>query len=302
MSLYAVLDDIELEIITWLDGLDMRFGASYAEQGLIGRKSLLQHTGYSPDEVEIAAALHASWCNPAEEVARLKDAMDAARPLAFVLGTGEYRGVFVITDLEVMTRQTDGFGAVIAFESKIKLKEYVGDPAEPLPPGVIREGFRIPIAAEEADAWLPGGAGGPLDAMAEAVSSAISAIGAVTQAASSVASLAAIAQSAPASALLMLPGVAQSVTQAASGLPIQIFDGLQTVAAVASDAAQAVAAMQSAKSLLDGAAVSLDGGLAGVSSALWSVNTAAAQLDGARGAVSRIASLSTLRSADAWPT
>lgn len=302
MSLYAVLDDIELEIITWLDGLDMRFGAAYAEQGLIGRKSLLQHTGYSPDEVEIAAALHASWCNPAEEVARLKDAMDEARPMAFVLGTGEYRGVFVITDLEVMTRQTDGFGAVIAFECKIKLKEYVGDPAEPLPPGVIREGFRIPIAAEEADAWLPGEAGGPLDAMAEAASAALSAIGTVTQTAAHVATLAALAEAAPASALLMLPGVTQAVRQAGLGLPVEVFDGLSSIALVAAEAGQAVMTLQSAQALINGAADALDGGLAGVSSALWSVNAAAQQLNGMRGTIAQIARLATLRSEEAWLT
>jgi len=302
MSLYAVLDDIELEIITWLDGLDMRFGSAYAEQGLIGRKSILQHTGFSPDEVEIAAALHASWCNPAEEVARLKDAMDAARPLAFVLGTGEYRGVFVITDLEVTTRQTDGYGSVIAFECKIRLKEYVGDPAEPIPPGVIRDGLRIPIAAEEAQAWMPGEAGGPLDAMGAAAGDAVSAFGAVAQAASDVATLASIAQAAPASASMMLPAVAQSVAQAAGALPVEAFSKLQTVAAVASDAAQVVGAMQSAKGLLDGASSALGSGLSGVSAALWSARAAQGALDGAREAVSRIAGMAALRSTSAWLT
>lgn len=302
MSLYAVLDDIELEIITWLDGLDMRFGSSYAEQGLIGRKSILQHTGFAPDEVEIQAALHASWCNPAQEVARLKDAMDAARPLAFVLGTGEYRGVFVIAELEVMTRQTDGYGAVMAFECRLLLKEYVGDPAEPIPPGVIREGLRIPIAAEEAQAWMPGEAGGQLGAMGAAAGEAVSAFGAVAQAASDVATLASIAPAAPASAVLMLPGVAASIQQAADGLPIQAFDGLQSVAAVAADAAQVVGAMQSAKGLLDGASSALSGGLSGVSAALWSARAATQALDGAREAVSRIAGMAALRSASAWLT
>lgn len=63
MSLYATLGETELEIITWLDGLSVRYGADYAEQGLIGRKSLLQYTGHRPDEVRIGARLHASWCN-----------------------------------------------------------------------------------------------------------------------------------------------------------------------------------------------------------------------------------------------
>ena len=36
-NIYAVLGETELEIIAWLDGLDMRFAAHYAEQALIGR-------------------------------------------------------------------------------------------------------------------------------------------------------------------------------------------------------------------------------------------------------------------------
>jgi hypothetical protein len=85
MSLYAVLNDTELEIITWLDGLTMRYGAEYAEQGLIGRKSLLQYTGHRPDEVRIDARLHAQWCNPAAEVRRINRPLknpSPARPMA----------------------------------------------------------------------------------------------------------------------------------------------------------------------------------------------------------------------------
>ncbi|MEW5790039.1 MAG: phage tail protein [Pseudomonadota bacterium] len=311
MSLYAVLDDIELEIITWLDGLEMRYGASYAEQGLIGRKSIIQHTGYAPDEVTIDALLHASWCNPADEVARLRDAMNEARPLAFVLGTGEYRGVFVIESLEVTTRQTDGYGAVLAFECRIRLKEYIGDPAEPLPPGVIREGFRIPIAAEGAADWTVAdmalrwptdGGGSPLASVASTVSSAVSAIGQVTQAAAGVATLARIAGSDTASAMLMLPGVSSSVNAAASALPIAGMDALADVASLAADAVQAASAMRSAQSLLAGASGALGGGLAGVSSALWSVNAAVSTLDAARGAVARIGRSVALKEVNIWPT
>ncbi|MEO1750728.1 phage tail protein [Thiofaba sp. EF100] len=309
MSLYAVLDDIELEIIAWLDGLEMRFAADYATQGLIGRKSLIQHTGYQPDEVTIDALLHASWCNPADEVARLKAAMDEARPLAFVLGTGEYRGVFVIERLEVTTRQTDGYGAVISFECRISLKEYIGDPAEPLPPGVIREGYRIPIAAEGSADWdvgdmamrWPGDGGGSiLSDITDAVCGAVSAIGRVTQAATSVATLARIASADPSAALLALPGVSAGVAQAASSLPVDAMQGLQQFAAIAADAGQVAGAMQSARAMLDGAYGALDAGLSGISVALWNVNAAATTLDGARDALSRIGQAAILKEPQLW--
>lgn len=302
MSLYAVLDDIELEIIAWLDGLDMRFAADYAEQGLIGRKSLIQHTGWRPDEVRIRAALHAAWCNPAAEVARLKAALDDARPLAFVLGTGEYRGVFVIESLDVATRQTDGAGAVIAFEVDLALKEYVGDPAEPLPPGVIREGYRIPVGSRAEAPLVMSEMGGPLAAAGAVTSDAIAAIGAVAEAATRVETLARVASLDPSAAISILPQTVSSITGAATALPVTGMEGLRSVAALAADAAQAADSMLEAKHVLVGAAAALEGGVSGISSALYGARAALATLDEARGAIAAIGQTVALRKESVWLT
>jgi phage protein U len=297
MSLYAVLNDVELEIITWLDGLSMRYGAEYAEQGLIGRKSLLQYTGHKPDEVRIDARLHAQWCDPAAEVRRIKDKMDAKEPVAFVLGTGEYRGVFVITEAEVMTTQTDGFGAAIAFELSITLREYVGDPAQPNPPGVVTSGFRIPIEAATVDDFAlieaaplssPGG-------VAQVSADGLSAIARGVGLAADVASFAALAQSNPTSALLALPGLTNAVSTFGATIPVEGFDALRGVAAVAADAGQVLGAFQSARHTFDVAAIALGGGLSGVSSALWSVRAGAQALESARESVGRIAATAASR-------
>jgi phage protein U len=297
MSLYAVLNDVELEIITWLDGLSMRYGAEYAEQGLIGRKSLLQYTGHRPDEVRIDARLHAQWCNPADEVRRIKDKMDAKEPVSFVLGTGEYRGIFVITEAEVTTEQTDGFGSAIAFELSITLREYVGDPAQPNPPGVITSGYRIPIeAATVNDFGLIGGA--PLNSpggIAQMAAEGISAIARGVDLVADVASFAALAQSNPASALLALPGLADAVSEFGATIPVEGFDALRGVAAVAADAAEALSAFQMARNQFGMAAGALSSGLSGVSSALWSVRAGALALEGARESVGRIAAIAASR-------
>ena len=297
MSLYAVLNDVELEIITWLDGLSMRYGAEYAEQGLIGRKSLLQYTRHKPDEVRIDARLHAQWCNPADEVRRIKDKMDAKEPVAFVLGTGEYRGVFVITEAEVKTTQTDGYGSAIAFELSITLREYVGDPAQPNPPGVVKSGYRIPIEAATVDDFAlieaaplssPGG-------VAQVSADGLSAIARGVGLAADVASFAALAQSNPASALLALPSLTDAVSAFGATVPVEGFGALRGVAAVAADAGQALSAFQSARHTFDVAAGALGGGLSGVSSALWSVRAGAQALEGARESVGRIAARAASR-------
>jgi phage protein U len=304
MSLYAVLNDIELEIITWLDGMEASFAADYAEQGLIGRKSLLQYTGHRPDEIRIDARLHAQWCNPADELRRVKAKMDAREPVAFVLGTGEYRGIFVISDLQLTTTQTDGKGAAIAFELSITLREYIGDPAEPNPPGVITAGYRIPIEAESVTG--PGMmAGAPLDTpggIAQAVASGVSAIAEGSRIAADISSLASLASGNPAAAALALPGVAAQVAAFVPSLPVETMQGLQAVSSVATDAAGVAQAFGSARDQFAMTATALDAGLAGLPSALYSASDGARVLDGARGALSRMASAAATRLpvSEAW--
>jgi phage protein U len=297
MSLYAVLNDVELEIITWLDGLSMRYGAEYAEQGLIGRKSLLQYTGHKPDEVRIDARLHAQWCNPADEVRRIKEKMDAKEPVAFVLGTGEYRGVFVITEAEVTTTQTDGYGSAIAFELSITLREYVGDPAQPNPSGVVTSGHRIPIEAATVDDFdlIMDAPFDSVGGIAQMAADGLSAIARGVGLAADVASFAALAQSNPASALLALPGVSDAVAGFGATIPVEGFDALRDVAVIATEAGRVFDAFQTARNTFGVAAGALDGGLSGVSSALWSVRYGAQALEGARDAVGRIAARAASR-------
>lgn len=301
MSLYATLGETELEIITWLDGLSVRHAADYAEQGLIGRKSLLQYTGHRPDEVRIDARLHASWCNPADEVRRIKERMDNREPLAFVLGTGEYRGVFVIAEAEVVATQTDGYGAAIAFELSLTLREYVGDPAQPNTPGVVTAGYRIPIGATGgSDFDLLAGA--PLASpggLAAAVSAGISAVASGAQLAADAVSLARIAQSSPAAAALALPSLASRVAGFGATLPAETFGSLgQTagaVASVATDAMTVAGGLLAARSQWDAAGAALAGGIAALPGALYSVSAATRAMDSTRDALSRLAAHAAAR-------
>lgn len=292
-NIYAVLGETELEIIAWLDGLDMRFSARYAEQALIGRKGLLQHTGFAPDEVKMRVLLHAQWCQPAEELARLKRIMDDTEPVAFVLGSGEYRGVFVLTDLDVTSTQTDGTGVAIAFEAEVQLKEYIGDPALPELPGVIAQGYRIPVGAVEdvAGAAAVDAPSGPFSGAASAVSQAVSAVGQVAAAVSEVRSLVSLAASNPLAAVSLVAGKAGGLLDAAAALPAAAFEALSGVAAVATgvteEAAQVATAFNGARAALEESAGWLQSGdpLAVLSSAadragqaVWFADQAGASL------------------------
>ncbi|MDD3938076.1 phage tail protein [Rhodoferax sp.] len=300
MSIFATLDDIELEVTLWPDAMDARYQAAYATQDLIGTKGLLQHTGFAPDEVDMTATLHANWCNPGTELTRLKTAMDARQAMALVLGSGEYRGVFVITALDVATRQTDGGGAALALELNLKLKEFIGDPAAPYLPGVVGAGLRVPLVAQAAPEFDFATFGGPLAQVASVAGSALGAAQQVATVAAEVASFADLAQQNPASALLGLPGLASRVGVAAGGLPIEALQGLQQVAAVAADAGALVQTFGQAKSLMQSAGTALGTGLGGASAAAWNTATALRSISSARAPLARLTQASALRLGGLW--
>lgn len=300
MSIFATLDDIELEVTRWPDAMDTRYRAAYATQDLIGTKAVLQHTGFAPDEVDMTATLHANWCNPATELARLKTAMDARQAMALVLGSGEYRGVFVITHLDVATRQTDGGGAALALEVNLKLKEFIGDPAAPYLPGVVGAGLRLPLAAQGAPVFDFADFGGPLAEVATVAGSALGAAQQVATVAAEVASFANLAAQQPASALLGLPGLVGRVGAAAGGLPIEALQGVQQVAAVAADAGALVQSFGQVKGLLQGASTALGAGLAGAPAAAWNTATALGMVHRARAPLARLTQAAALRTEGLW--
>lgn len=297
MSLYAVLGETELDIIAWLDGFEARFAAEWPEQGLIGRKSLIQHTGFAPDEVRLRVLLHSQWCDPGAELAKLKARLDDAQPLAFVLGTGEYRGRFVLTEVSAVTRQTDGYGALIALEADITLKESIGDPAEPVPPAVLLPGWQAPVtqAGEAMDVpvetvFAESHAG---DA-AEAIGAAIGAMGQAAQVASGLSSLVAVAQSDPLAAVSLAAPLASSIGAVAEALPVEAVAGIQAISSAAGALSIARGDLESAAAWLASPAPGAI--LARAGYALSHTRDALEVLDSARGVFAQAAAAIATRS------
>ncbi|WP_079900676.1 phage tail protein [Salmonella enterica] len=135
--MFAVLGDIEFELITYWDGFEATFGVDYAEHARIEGKPGLQFVGDKLDEIQISLVFHQHYCVPDVELARLRTAMKAHQALALVFGNGDYRGWFVITDVTATSEQTDSTGNVLAVNATASLREYIGDP-NPLQPPAIR--------------------------------------------------------------------------------------------------------------------------------------------------------------------
>ncbi|WP_139771120.1 phage tail protein, partial [Salmonella enterica] len=114
------------------------FGVDYAEHARIEGKPGLQFVGDRLDEIQISLVFHQHYCVPDVELARVRTAMKAHQALALVFGNGDYRGWFVITDVTATSEQTDSTGNVLAVSATVSLREYTGDPKNPLQPPAIR--------------------------------------------------------------------------------------------------------------------------------------------------------------------
>lgn len=146
--MFALLGDVQFDVITYFDGFESQFGADYAEHALIEGKPRLQFVGDKLDEIRIQLAFHLHYCDPEAELVKLKDALAAHQAMALVLGNGDYKGWFVLTDVQATIKHTDKAGTLIALEASITLREFVGDKKNPLQPPAVQP--KLPPAAATA--------------------------------------------------------------------------------------------------------------------------------------------------------
>ncbi|RIQ63480.1 phage tail protein [Bordetella avium] len=146
--MFALLGDVQFDLITYFDGFESQFGADYAEHPLIEGKPRLQFVGDKLDEIRIQLAFHLHYCDPEAELVKLKKALAAHDAMALVLGNGDYKGWFVLTDVQATSKHTDKAGTLIALEASITLREFVGDKKNPLPPPAVQP--KLPPAAAKA--------------------------------------------------------------------------------------------------------------------------------------------------------
>lgn len=124
--MFAILGEIEFELLGGLTGMDYRSTADWAEHSLIQGKPLLEWIGEGLDEYSLAITLHASLGDPDKRLRELREAKAAHQPLAFVLGGGDYLGAFVLTELSNNVRRTTAMGRLHSATLAVTLREYTG--------------------------------------------------------------------------------------------------------------------------------------------------------------------------------
>ncbi|HJU70390.1 MAG TPA: phage tail protein [Paucimonas sp.] len=220
--MFAILGDVEFDLITYFDGLETRFGAEYAEHALIERKPRLQFVGDKLDEVKIDLVFHVSYCDPEAELVRLRNALASHDALSLVLGNGDYKGRFVITELTATGRHTDAAGTLLAVEASVDLREFTGDSAQPPAPAVRPAGSTLQVPAKGSlVAALPANVPATLSSgLGEAVSTTKGALSATGRALVAVATMRQLANGDVLAAVARLPDLTFALGATLPGLDV----------------------------------------------------------------------------------
>ncbi|KRP97486.1 hypothetical protein TX25_06165 [Pseudomonas lactis] len=124
--MFAILGDIEFTVAGGISGMERRGTADWAEHARIQGKPLLEWIGEGLDVCNLTIELHPILGDPEERLRALRRAKAKHEPLAFVMGSGDYLGAYVITEIDSTTRRATSVGQTTSGIVQLSLKEYTG--------------------------------------------------------------------------------------------------------------------------------------------------------------------------------
>lgn len=134
--MFAQLGNIQFELITYFNGLSETQSYNFVQHERINQKPILQFLGLNLQEQDIKLNFHQSFCNPEDEILKLKEVASKGTPQKFIKGNGDYVGVFVITEISSVVEQTSSEGYIVSVQVELKLREFAGKIFEK----IIRQG------------------------------------------------------------------------------------------------------------------------------------------------------------------
>jgi phage protein U len=125
--LFAVLGDIQFEVVGSPEAYESAGTYDFAEQRVIESKPQLQWVGDDLERLKFEIMWHASFTNPAAQLAQLRATAGEHLALPLVFGNGGFRGFFVVESINVKSQQLSASGAPIAIRVSLALKEWSAD-------------------------------------------------------------------------------------------------------------------------------------------------------------------------------
>ncbi|ACF12736.1 hypothetical protein Ctha_0265 [Chloroherpeton thalassium ATCC 35110] len=121
--MFAQFGDIIFELLPSVGGYSEKEAFRYAEHEVVSGKPRSQAVGESLLEISLQLRFDAAFCEPEEEIEKLRGLKKQGSPQDFVLGSGIYKGRFVITDLSTtITRMHDS--TLRSADLAVSLKEF----------------------------------------------------------------------------------------------------------------------------------------------------------------------------------
>jgi len=126
-GMYAQIGDIVLSNTYGFSGFQSDQGIALVEHALIDAKPRLQSTGDNLIKLKFQIKLHRKFVDPVAEASRFKNNMVNKNVLPITLGTGEFLGYFVISNISETVDQTLDDGTIFESILDIACSEYVGE-------------------------------------------------------------------------------------------------------------------------------------------------------------------------------
>jgi phage protein U len=121
--MFAILGDIPFQIVGSPESLSDSRGYDYAEHRVIQSRPRLQWLADDLETIQLEMLLHRSFTAPAANLLVLQQAAETHAALPLVFGNGDFRGYFVITRIETVSRQMSGSGDLFAITVRLELCE-----------------------------------------------------------------------------------------------------------------------------------------------------------------------------------
>ncbi len=125
--MFAVLGEIQFEVVGSPEAYESAGAYDFAEQKVVESKPRLQWVGDDLERLKFELMWHASFTNPAAQLALLRATAAEHLALPLVFGDGGFRGFFVIESINVKSQQLSAGGAPIAIRVALALKEWSSD-------------------------------------------------------------------------------------------------------------------------------------------------------------------------------
>lgn len=130
---WGQLGDLEFELAVSPRSFSYQEKTSFAEIPRIDAKPLQQWVGDELRKIKMSFRFGRPWCDPDEQLRRLQDVLADHQPQSLILGSGTFRGYYLLESIDATLQKTDAAGVTTFLEVNVELTETVDVPEEDEP-------------------------------------------------------------------------------------------------------------------------------------------------------------------------